>query len=88
MLLNWGKVNTPGKSEVKHFPDSLLAERWAADSVTDKLKHGCGAGDAFARGGQCAYTDATRARSYVVHEGEGSALLKQEGMPRVAPGVP
>jgi hypothetical protein len=33
-------VNTPGKSEVKHFPDGLAAEAWAADSVVEKLKGG------------------------------------------------
>jgi predicted DNA-binding WGR domain protein len=34
------QVGTPGKSEVRHFPDALRAEAWAADSVTEKLKSG------------------------------------------------
>ena len=53
------QVNTPGKSEVRHFADGLLAEAWAADSVTEKMKSG-----------------------YVVHEGEGAAQTRQEGIPR------
>ena len=40
VLLNWGKVGSPGKSEVRHMADGLLAEAWAADSVTEKLKQG------------------------------------------------
>ena len=41
VMLNWGKVGSPpGKAEVKHFPDALLAEAWASDSVKDKLKAG------------------------------------------------
>ena len=40
VLLNWGKVGSPGKSEVRHMADALLAEAWAADSVTEKLKQG------------------------------------------------
>jgi predicted DNA-binding WGR domain protein len=39
-LVAWGKVNTQGKSELKTFPDALLAERWASDTVVDKLKQG------------------------------------------------
>ena len=46
VMLNWGKVGTPGKAEVKHYPDALLAEKWAADSVADKLKAGYVASDA------------------------------------------
>ena len=47
VMLNWGKVGSPsGKSEVKHFPDALLAESWAADSVAEKLKAGYAASDA------------------------------------------
>ena len=34
------QVSTPGKSEVKHFPDGLAAEAWASESVTQKLTSG------------------------------------------------
>ena len=27
-LVRWGKVDTAGKSEVRTFPDALLAEKW------------------------------------------------------------
>ena len=34
------QVSTPGKSEVKHFPDGLAAEAWASESVAHKLTSG------------------------------------------------
>ena len=45
VMLHWGKVGSPGKTEVRHHPDALLAEAWAADSVTEKLKAGFVVGD-------------------------------------------
>ena len=41
VLMSWGKMNTQGKSEVRDFPDALLAERWASESALAKMTQGC-----------------------------------------------
>ena len=46
VLVSWGKVSTPGKTEVRHFVDALLAESWASDSVHEKFKAGYVASEA------------------------------------------
>ena len=46
VMVNWGKVSTPGKADIRHFADALLAESWASDSVKEKLKAGFVASDA------------------------------------------
>ena len=45
VLVAWGKVSTPGKTEVRHFADALLAESWASDTVHEKFKAGYVAGE-------------------------------------------
>lgn len=93
-LVTWGKVNSPGKSELKTFPDALLAERWAADTVVEKLKQGCVVHSASLADLHPPMPTALTRRAcewgrYEVREGEGAAaLLRQEGMPRVAPETP
>ena len=85
-LVSWGKVNTQGKSELKTFPDALLAERWASDTVVDKLKQGCVSLvfiHSFTPNQAIRELTHRGMRRYEVREGEGAALLRQEGMPRV-----
>jgi|APGre2960657444_1045066.scaffolds.fasta_scaffold00440_11 predicted DNA-binding WGR domain protein len=40
VLVAWGKVETQLATTTKLFPDALLAEKWAAETVAEKIKAG------------------------------------------------